>query len=105
MGFDYQYVSRTKTETTLSYSDLNRGIILNHHLIINCTPLGTFPKVQEFPNIPYQFLTSDHLLFDLIYNPRETEFLKMGHAKGARVSNGLKMLEYQAKKAWSIWKS
>lgn len=105
MGFDYQYVSRTKTETILSYSDLDRNIISNHLLIINCTPLGTFPKVQEFPNIPYQFLTSDHLLFDLIYNPRETEFLKMGHAKGARVANGLKMLEYQAKKAWSIWKS
>jgi shikimate dehydrogenase len=105
MGFDYKYVSRTKTETALSYSDLNRDIILNHHLIINCTPLGTFPKVQEFPNIPYQYLTSDHLLFDLIYNPRETEFLKIGHAKGARVTNGLKMLEYQAKKAWLIWKS
>ena len=105
MGFDYKYVSRTKTETTLSYNDLNRDIILSHHLIINCTPLGTFPKVQEFPNIPYQYLTSDHLLFDLIYNPRETEFLKIGHAKGARVTNGLKMLEYQAKKAWLIWKS
>ncbi len=105
MGFDYQYVSRTKTETALSYSELNRDIILNHHLIINCTPLGTYPKVQEFPNIPYQFITRDHLLFDLIYNPRETEFIKMGHAKGARVTNGLNMLEYQAKKAWSIWKS
>ena len=105
MDFEYQYVSRTKTKTTLSYSDVNRDIISKHFLIINCTPLGTFPKIQEFPNIPYQFLTRDHVLFDLIYNPRETEFLKMGHAKGARVTNGLKMLEYQAKKAWSIWKS
>ena len=105
MGCEYQFVSRTKTENTLTYSELNRNIILNHFLIINCTPLGTFPKVQEFPDIPYQFLTRDHLLFDLIYNPRETEFLKIGHAKGARVTNGLKMLEYQAKKAWAIWKS
>ena len=105
MGFEYQFVSRTKTEDNLTYKELNRDIILSHCLIVNCTPLGTFPNVQEFPNIPYQFLTKDHLLFDLIYNPRETEFLKMGHAKGARVTNGLKMLEYQAKKAWSIWKS
>jgi shikimate dehydrogenase len=105
LDFEYQYVSRTKTKTTLAYHELNKDIILNHYLIINCTPLGTFPKVEELPNIPYQFLTSDHLLFDLIYNPRETAFLKMGQAKGARGSNGLKMLEYQAKKAWSIWKS
>jgi shikimate dehydrogenase len=105
MGFEYRHVSRTKTETTLSYSELNREIVLNHYLIINCTPLGTFPNVKEFPNIPYQFITSDHLLFDLIYNPRETEFLKMGQERGARVTNGLKMLEYQAKKAWLIWKS
>ena len=105
LEFEYQYVSRTKTETTLSYDELNRAIISNHYLIINCTPLGTFPKVEELPNIPYQFLTSHHLLFDLIYNPHETAFLKRGLAKGARGSNGLKMLEYQAKKAWSIWKS
>ena len=105
MGFDYQLVSRTKTENTLTYDELNRNIILKHFLIINCTPLGTFPNIQKLPNIPYQFLTRDHLLFDLIYNPRETEFLKMAHAKGAKVTNGLKMLEYQAKKAWSIWKS
>ena len=105
MGFDYQFVSRTKTETNLVYNELTKNILLDHCLIVNCTPLGTFPNVSEFPNIPYQFLTRDHLLFDLIYNPRETEFLKMGHAKGARVANGFKMLEYQAKKSWSIWKS
>ena len=105
MGFKYQFVSRTKTENTITYSELNRNIILSHCLIVNCTPLGTFPDVLEFPNIPYQFLSNDHLLFDLIYNPRETEFLKMGYAKGARVTNGLKMLEYQAKKSWTIWKS
>ena len=105
MGFDFQFVSRTKTPTNLTYDELDRNVMLSHCLIVNCTPLGTFPKVQEFPHIPYQFLNGDHLLFDLIYNPRETEFLKMGHAKGARVTNGIKMLEYQAKKSWSIWKS
>ena len=105
MDFDYHFVSRTEAEQTLTYDALNRQCIQSHFLIVNCTPLGTFPDVHEFPNIPYQFLTSDHVLFDLIYNPRETEFMKRGFAKGARVSNGLKMLEHQAKKAWSIWKS
>jgi len=105
MDFDYRFVSRTKTEENYTYDDLNREIITGHCLIINCTPLGTFPNVHEFPPIPYRYLTKDHLLFDLIYNPRQTEFMKLGHAKGARVSNVLKMLEYQAKKAWSIWKS
>lgn len=105
MNFDYHFVSRTETEQTLTYDALSRHCIQSHFLIINCTPLGTFPNVHEFPNIPYQYLTSDHVLFDLIYNPRETEFMKRGFAKGARVSNGLKMLEHQAKKAWSIWKS
>lgn len=105
MGFSFKFVSRTKTDDNFSYEQLNRDIILNHYLIINCTPLGTFPDVHECPNIPYQFLGDDHVLFDLIYNPRESEFLKMGYGKGAKVTNGFKMLEYQAKKAWSIWKS
>ncbi len=76
-----------------------------YFLIINCTPLGTFPNVQDFPNIPYQYITNNHVLFDLIYNPKQTEFLKRGFAKGARIENGLKMLEFQAKKSWKIWKS
>ena len=105
MNYKYQLVSRTKTETTLSYDELNEDLISNHLLIINCTPLGTFPKTQEFPDIPYQYLSKDHLLFDLIYNPLETVFLRLGRAQGTQVTNGLKMLEYQAKKAWSIWKS
>jgi shikimate dehydrogenase len=67
--------------------------------------LGTFPNIEECPDIPYQHISEKHMCFDLVYNPRETEFIKRGFAKGARVSNGLKMLEYQAKKAWIIWKS
>ncbi len=105
MDFEYKIVSRTKTPETITYEELNQEIIAKHFLIVNCTPLGTFPNVHEFPDIPYKFITEQHVLFDLIYNPQETEFLKRGFAKGAKVSNGLKMLEYQAKKAWSIWKS
>ena len=105
MDFSYKIVSRNKSDDTITYNDLNRDIMHSHYLIVNTTPLGTFPNINEHPNIPYQNIGKDHLLFDLIYNPRETEFLKMGYAKGARVSNGLKMLEYQAKKSWKIWKS
>jgi len=103
MNFEIIQVSRTKTKNTITYTDLNRDIIAQNYLIINCTPLGTFPNIQEFPNIPYQYLTEDHLAFDLTYNPRETKFMKLSKDRGARISNGLKMLEYQAKRAWSIW--
>jgi len=105
MDFDYKIVSRTPSDDSLLYEDLTQEIMERHCLIVNCTPVGTFPNVQDCPDIPYQYITRKHMLFDLIYNPRETEFLKRGFAKGAKVSNGLKMLEYQAKKAWSIWKS
>jgi shikimate dehydrogenase len=105
MCFNVIQVSRTKTENTITYSDLNREIISQNYLIINCTPLGTLPNIYDFPDIPYQYLTEDHLSFDLTYNPRETKFMNLSKKHGARVSNGLKMLEYQAKKAWAIWKS
>ena len=98
-------VSRTASDNTITYDDLTREMMASHYLIINCTPLGTFPNVDSYPDIPYSHITRDHVLFDLVYNPRETEFLKRGFAKGARVSNGLKMLEFQAKKSWKIWKS
>ncbi|GAB5399716.1 MAG: shikimate dehydrogenase [Aureisphaera sp.] len=105
MGFEFLSVSRNKTEETITYQDLTPEIMDTHFLIVNCTPLGTYPEVDACPSIPYQQITDNHFLFDLIYNPRETEFLKRGFAKGAKVCNGLKMLEYQAEKAWSIWKS
>ncbi len=105
MDFTYKIVSRTKKENTITYNDLTRDIVASHYLIINCTPLGTSPNITECPNIPYQYITADHVLFDLIYNPSQTEFLKLGRVQGARTSNGLKMLEYQAKKAWKIWRS
>ena len=103
MNFEVTQVSRTKTENNITYTDLDRDIIKQNYLIVNCTPLGTFPKIEECPDIPYEYLTKDHLAFDLTYNPRETKFMKLSKERGARKSNGLKMLEYQAKKAWSIW--
>ena len=105
MVFDYKIVSRTPSENTITYTDLTKEIIENHKLIINTTPLGVSPNTWECPDIPYQYITKKHFLFDLIYNPRETEFLKRGFGKGATIANGMKMLEYQAKKSWSIWKS
>lgn len=105
MDFDYEMVSRTASMDAIDYDTLNREIMEEHLLIVNCTPLGTSPNVDDCPRIPYQYIGKDHILFDLIYNPSETEFMKRGFVRGARVSNGLKMLEYQAKKAWKIWKS
>ena len=105
MEFDYEIVSREASEDTIDYDSITREIMEKHLLIVNCTPLGTSPNVDDCPHIPYQYIGTDHVLFDLIYNPSETEFMKRGFVKGARVSNGLKMLEYQAKKAWKIWKS
>ncbi len=105
LGFKYKFVSRTKSTTYLSYPELNKAIFQKYLLIVNCTPLGTFPNIEDFPPIPYKYLSENHLLFDLIYNPAETVFLQKGRLQGARISNGLKMLELQAEKAWEIWNS
>ena len=72
-------------------------------LIVNTTPLGTFPNINEFPNIPYNNLNNNHILYDLVYNPKETSFMKKGIERGSRVINGVKMLEYQAEKSWELW--
>jgi shikimate dehydrogenase len=105
LGFDFKFVSRKDNSNSINYQSLNQALIENHLLIVNCTPLGTFPNIHEFPPIPYAFITENHLLFDLIYNPAETEFLKQGKIQGAKTANGLKMLELQAEKAWEIWNS
>jgi shikimate dehydrogenase len=107
-GIDYSFVSGKMQETSsissiLAYSDLDNAIISSHLLIINASPVGMFPNLHEAPDIPYQFITKDHLLFDLVYNPAETLFMKKGIEKGATVSNGLKMLHIQAEKSWEIW--
>jgi shikimate dehydrogenase len=104
LGIKYTMVSRLgHTETVLNYSQLTESIISNNLLIINTTPLGMFPETDNNPDIPYQFLDSRHLLYDLIYNPAETRFLKLGRKAGATTMNGLKMLELQAEKSWEIW--
>ena len=100
-----QFVSRKREADRLSYEDLDREILEKHSLIINCTPLGTWPDVEAKPGIPYSFLTDQHFLFDLIYNPEKTAFLKEGEKRGAAICNGLKMLQMQAEKAWEIWNS
>lgn len=86
-----------------TYDQLNAGDIAAHALIINTTPLGMFPNIGEFPAIPYQNLTEKHYLFDLVYNPEETLFMRKGLEKGACVHNGERMLHLQADKAWEIW--
>lgn len=97
----FKFVSRTAGD--ISYSTITRSIIEEFLLIINATPVGMYPKVNEYPNIPYEFLTPKHLLYDLIYNPEETLFLKKGKEKGAQIKNGLEMLKLQAEKSWEIW--
>lgn len=104
LNIKHKYVSRNpKNIETFSYDELTENVMLNHHLIINCTPIGTHPSSDVFPKIPYQYLTNKHFLYDLIYNPSETLFLSKGKEKGAIVKNGLQMLELQADKAWEIW--
>ncbi len=104
LGISYQYVSRKQSEGIgFTYDSLTENDIKNHQIIINCTPLGTFPNIDDCPNIPYQSITNHHILFDLIYNPSETKFLKLGKQNNATIINGLNMLKLQAEKAWSIW--
>lgn len=103
LGIEFQIVSRMQKENTLSYTEIKPITILEHQLIINTTPAGMFPKIQDAPDIPYSFITTQHLLFDLIYNPSETEFLKLGKQQGAQIKNGLEMLKLQAEKSWEIW--
>ncbi len=103
MNIDFSYVSRSGKHPVLSYNILDKEIISGNTLIVNTTPLGMFPRTDEFPDIPYEFLTKDHVVFDLIYNPPETVFLKKARQKGALASNGLKMLEIQAEASWAVW--
>jgi shikimate dehydrogenase len=104
MGISYQLVSRTKTETAIAYDELET-VFKHHQLIINTSPIGMFPKVDEAPAIPYQYITPGHLLFDLIYNPEKTLFLKKGEERGAKIANGAEMLVLQAEESWRIWNS
>lgn len=103
LGISYQIVSRSKTADHITYEDLNADIIRDHKLIINCSPVGTAPNIEQCPNIPYEGIGNSHLLYDLIYNPTETLFLKNGKERGAAIKNGLEMLILQAEENWKIW--
>ena len=99
----YTLVSRECKENTLSYEELNEEIIQSHKIIVNTTPLGMHPDVESYPNIPYHFLTQEHLCYDLVYNPLITEFMKRSSKYGALIQNGLPMLIAQAEAAYAIW--
>lgn len=96
-------VSRKKGKDIYTYAELDKCIIDNHELIVQCTPVGTFPNIDDFPPFPYQYLGKQHLVIDLIYNPAQSKFLQLALAKGAQTANGQIMLEAQAEAAWKIW--
>lgn len=102
-GIEFKYVSRKKTANNLTYSELDKAVMDTYQLIINTTPVGTYPAISEAPDIPYDYLTSRHYLFDLVYNPEKTLFLQKGEQKGAIVKNGYDMLLIQADESWKIW--
>lgn len=103
LNIGYEFVSRKKAGTQFLYQELNENILNKYPVIINATPIGTFPDVDEAPAIPYQFITSQHYLFDLVYNPAETKFLQLAKQNGATIQNGYEMLELQAEENWKIW--
>jgi shikimate dehydrogenase len=104
LGIEFRLVSRKGQDANiLGYAELTESLISANLLIINATPVGMYPNTDKFPDIPYQFLSHRHILYDLVYNPEETLFLLKGHAAGAAVINGLQMLELQAEKSWEIW--
>ena len=103
LGIPFLKVSRSAGEGQITYGDLDSKVVSDRTLIINTTPLGMFPDVFTFPWIPYESLTPDHLLFDLVYNPETTAFMEKGRAFGARCVNGHNMLIYQALASWEIW--
>lgn len=103
MGVETTFVSRQPTTNAISYADLSVKTIQDHRLIINCSPLGTFPNTETFPPINYDALTSDHFLYDLVYNPEVTTFMQKGSAAGAGIKNGYEMLVAQAGQSWKLW--
>ena len=103
LGIEWTYVSRTPAPGRLTYSELTPQLMEHYQVIVNCSPVGMFPHVDACPDIPYHLLTHRHLLYDLVYNPQETLFLKRGAERGAMVKNGLEMLHLQALASWRFW--
>ncbi len=104
MSIPFQLVSRSAAANQLSYEQISE-VIHTHRLVINTSPVGMYPHTDEAPNLPYEQLTQAHLLYDLVYNPAETLFMRRGAERGAATHNGLPMLELQAEKAWEIWQA
>lgn len=105
LGISPQLVSRTERPGVLTYKDLSPEVMEAHTVVVNCTPVGMYPRIDECPSIPYGQLTSRHLLYDLLYNPDSTLFMQNGMAQGATVKNGIEMLLLQAIASWRIWES
>ena len=103
LGLEAKFVSRTPREGMFTYEDLTAEVMDEYKVIVNCTPVGMYPRANEYPNIPYEYITHNHLLYDLLYNPDTTLFMKKGADKGAVVKNGIEMLLLQAFAAWDIW--
>lgn len=103
LNIEYDFVSRQPNEFQYSYHDLNEKIFSEYYIIINTTPLGTFPNTEECPNINYKLFTSKHIAYDLVYNPEVSLFLKKARKNGALIKNGYEMLVLQAEKGWKIW--
>ncbi len=105
LGIEYQFVSRTPREGVITYADLTPAVMADHRIIVNTTPLGMYPHVDEYPDIPYAQLTPGHLCYDLLYNPDVTTFMRKAQEAGAEVKNGLEMLLLQAFASWRVWNS
>ena len=103
LGIEWTYVSRSPREGMLTYEDITAETLQQYTVIVNCSPVGMFPKVDAAPAIPYELLTPQHLLFDCVYNPEDTLFMQKGRAQGATVKNGLEMLHLQAEASWKFW--
>ena len=103
LKINYSTVSRKEGKSEFIYEDLNDLIINRFKMIINCSPVGTFSNINKCPNIPYKYLTKEHILYDLVYNPIESLFLRRGKELGCKTKNGLEMLEIQANESWRIW--
>lgn len=105
LGLQTTFVSRTPKAGALTYEQLSADMMALYTVVVNCTPLGTFPKTETCPHIPYGLLTGRHLAYDLVYNPDKTLFLRKAEAQGAIIKNGLEMLHLQALASWKIWNS
>lgn len=103
MGASVTFVSRNPGDRRITYADVDDRILASHRLVVNTTPLGTYPAIEGVPALPFALLTRDHFCYDLVYNPAITTFLRLSAAAGAGTANGLGMLHRQAEKAWEIW--